>query len=131
MNGLELDDKSILPKGVRLTFPMQAIHQDEDFYPNALNFDAFRFSRPYETKRADLNRKFESGDTITDTFLAFGNGRHACPGRFFAMHEMKLMLAHVVLNYEVEFMPTRPPMEHLMELKYPAIATQIRVRRKA
>ncbi|MCJ1310155.1 hypothetical protein MMC25_003816 [Agyrium rufum] len=29
--GLQLDDKSILPKGVRMTFPMQAIHHDESF----------------------------------------------------------------------------------------------------
>ena len=115
-----MDDGSILPKGV--------IHSDDTFYPGAAIFDAFRFSRPYEAARE--RGKFESGDAITDTFLVFGNGRHACPGRFFAMHEMKLMVAHIVTTYEVERMKERPPMDHLMELKYPAIKTLIRVRRK-
>lgn len=40
------------------------------------------------------------GATAPD-FLAWGYGRAACPGRFFAAAQMKLMLAHVVLNYDV------------------------------
>lgn len=34
-------------------------------------------------------------------FVAFGHGRHACPGRFFAANELKAMLAHVVSEYDV------------------------------
>ena len=44
----------------------------------------------------------------SETFLAFGHGRHACPGRFFAVHELKLLMAYIVLNYDVEFLPKRP-----------------------
>ncbi|KAF9528913.1 hypothetical protein CPB83DRAFT_853417 [Crepidotus variabilis] len=33
--------------------------------------------------------------------LAFGHGRHVCPGRYFAASELKLMMAHIVMNYDV------------------------------
>ncbi|KAJ7660426.1 hypothetical protein B0H17DRAFT_832480, partial [Mycena rosella] len=43
--------------------------------------------------------------------LPFGTGKHACPGRFFAATELKAMLAHLVLNYDVkaEVEGVRPP----------------------
>ncbi|EEB93346.1 hypothetical protein MPER_08007, partial [Moniliophthora perniciosa FA553] len=36
-------------------------------------------------------------------YLLFGAGRHACPGRFFAVNELKLLLSHVLVNYDVRF----------------------------
>ncbi|KAF7352017.1 hypothetical protein MVEN_01163900 [Mycena venus] len=45
-------------------------------------------------------------------YLSFGLGRHACPGRFFAVNELKLMLAHILENYDLKLDgPTRPPNE--------------------
>lgn len=63
-------------------------------------------------------------------FLGFGYGRHMCPGRFFASHEMKLMLAHIVQHYDIEFMPKRPASQTIMEVKLPAESAEIRVRRR-
>jgi cytochrome P450 len=34
--------------------------------------------------------------------LVFGHGRHACPGRFFAAMELKAMLAHILINYDLK-----------------------------
>lgn len=44
-------------------------------------------------------------------YLIFGHGRHACPGRFFAVNELKLMMAHLLLTYDVKFADDRqvPP----------------------
>lgn len=36
----------------------------------------------------------------TVDFPAFGYGRHACPGRFFAAHEVKLAICHMLLKYD-------------------------------
>lgn len=68
--------------------------------------------------------------TPGDTFLGFGHGKHPCPGRYFAAHEMKLMLAHLVQNYDVERLATRPLQEAIMETKLPSQSTEIRVRRR-
>ncbi|KAF8585253.1 cytochrome P450 [Ramaria rubella] len=35
-------------------------------------------------------------------FLPFGHGRHACPGRPFAANELKAMMAHLVLTYDIK-----------------------------
>ena len=40
--------------------------------------------------------------------MNFGHGRHACPGRFFAALEMKLLLVYVVMNYDVRVIGKRP-----------------------
>ncbi len=34
--------------------------------------------------------------------LHFGHGKHACPGRFFAATELKLVLAHVLTHYDMK-----------------------------
>ncbi|KIJ13765.1 hypothetical protein PAXINDRAFT_13311 [Paxillus involutus ATCC 200175] len=48
-------------------------------------------------------------------YLVFGHGRHARPGRFFAANELKSMLAHVVLSYDIklEDNATRPGSLHV------------------
>jgi cytochrome P450 len=35
-------------------------------------------------------------------FVSFGTGRHACPGRFFAVYEIKALVAHVLMTYDVK-----------------------------
>lgn len=79
-------------------------------YPSPLDFDAFRFSRSRETgpEAHSLDQKNTAVITTSDEFLGFGHGRHACPGRFFATQELKLMLAYLVMNYDVETLPERP-----------------------
>ena len=34
--------------------------------------------------------------------MQFGSGRHACPGRWFASHQIKLVLAAVISRYELK-----------------------------
>lgn len=138
---------------------MAQIHCDEAYYPSATTYDAFRFSRAYEksngitskvngstAEQSDPPTKFQEREDLADrkhqqqqripltrggdTFLAFGTGKHSCPGRFFAAHEMKLMLAYLVQHYDVEYMPKRPAQSHFMEVKMPAKSTIIRIRKR-
>ena len=37
--------------------------------------------------------------------MSFGFGRHACPGRFFAANEIKLILARLLLDYDIRMPP--------------------------
>lgn len=34
--------------------------------------------------------------------MHFGYGRHACPGRFFAANEIKLMLVRLLMDYDIK-----------------------------
>ncbi|KAI7220963.1 hypothetical protein KC333_g2045 [Hortaea werneckii] len=39
---------------------------------------------------------------ISTSFLSFGLGKHSCPGRFFAVQTLKLMLGYLVTRYDFE-----------------------------
>lgn len=78
-----------------------------------------------------LDLKTTSLVTTSDTYLAFGHGRHACPGRFFAAQEMKLMLAYVLQNYDIEKLKEKPPSTMLMGTNVPNEKAKIRVKRRA
>ncbi|ESK83170.1 cytochrome p450 [Moniliophthora roreri MCA 2997] len=92
-------DGTTVPKGVNIGVPVRAIHHDDRYFLNASKFDGFRF--------ADL--RLESGESIkhqmvtpTAEYFLFGNGRHACPGRFFAVNELKALIAHILLTYDLK-----------------------------
>ncbi|KAF4600637.1 hypothetical protein EYR38_005280 [Pleurotus pulmonarius] len=95
--GFTFSDGTHLPQGTFLACAGWAVHHEANIYPNPMEFDGFRFSNMREDGAAT---KHQIVNTTTE-HLAFGHGRHACPGRFFAANELKAMLAHVVLNYDV------------------------------
>ena len=129
-----------------IAVPMEPVHYDEKIYPQARTFNAFRFADPNNvsnivdsfTAKEDLEaeavdaagRKAKSTATLDDAFLGFGFGRHACPGRFFALNEMKVFIAHMLLNYDVEHMKVRPKPLDTVWLKLPLHGGKIRVRRR-
>jgi len=118
--------------GVRMLFPTQDIHLDPDNYEDPKRFDAFRFSRPFEdtkdSSRGEGERELIT--TTTPTFMPFGYGRHACPGRWFAAQSMKQALAYLVLNYDVELVGPPPKRRALLNMMVPPVGAQIRIRRK-
>ncbi|KAJ2993668.1 hypothetical protein NUW58_g1773 [Xylaria curta] len=66
--------------------------------PNA--FDGFRF---YKLRNKPENtNKFQFASTSYDS-MQFGFGNDACPGRFFASNQIKIILAHILLNYDFKF----------------------------
>ncbi|THH28881.1 hypothetical protein EUX98_g5295 [Antrodiella citrinella] len=71
-------------------------HLDEHNYKDATEFN------PWRSVDEGAARGFAS--TTTD-YIAFGQGRHRCPGRHFAAYVMKLMMAYIVLHYDVELDP--------------------------
>jgi cytochrome P450 len=85
-----------LPKGTALSVDTTPMHMGSE-YENPEEFDPWRFYNIQQKtgKRSDIT-------TTSNDFLAFGHGRHACPGRFFAAVEIKLMMAYLVLNYDIK-----------------------------
>ncbi|KNZ80774.1 Ent-kaurene oxidase [Termitomyces sp. J132] len=74
-------DGTVVPKGHIIAVPNFAMHYDEENYVDASVFDGFRFSKMRELQAEG----------------------HACPGRFFAVNELKALLAYTLLNYDVSF----------------------------
>ncbi|EFX01165.1 cytochrome p450 monooxygenase [Grosmannia clavigera kw1407] len=95
MRPIVLSDGTHLPSGTRLLAPQAGYSQDERFYPGADVFDPMRFFQ----QRSGHQFHFTS---IGDANMNFGAGKHACPGRFFAGNEIKMMLAYYLINFEMK-----------------------------
>jgi len=98
-------DGTYIPKGTLVEVAVFATHRDDTNYPEPSKFSPFRFVD--KNSKENDGRKADMVSTHAD-FLAFGHGVHACPGRFFAADMLKLMMAHVVMNYDVKLAGGRP-----------------------
>lgn len=47
--------------------------------------------------------------TTGPNHLSFGHGKHACPGRFFAVIEAKIVVVHLLLNFDLTLAPSTDP----------------------
>ncbi|KAI9571037.1 cytochrome P450 [Boletus coccyginus] len=92
-------DGTFIPKGTTVVVPSRSLHLDNEHYENAHVFDPFRFSDMRDEEGEGTKHHFVS---TSIEYLPFGHGKHACPGRFFAANELKSMLAHVVMSYDVK-----------------------------
>ncbi|KAI0001032.1 cytochrome P450 [Russula vinacea] len=90
-----------VPAGTVVAAPLSAIHTDGEIYSNPDEFDGFRFAKVREHDGDSMASRHQTG-TTSITHLPFGHGRLACPGRFFATLEMKVLLAHVVITYDLK-----------------------------
>ncbi|KAJ7252482.1 cytochrome P450, partial [Mycena rebaudengoi] len=79
-------------------------HYDPANFDDPTHFYGFRFAKMRErSKHESIKEVFQHSMVSTATdHLVFGHGNHACPGRFFAAAELKAMLVHLVLNYDIK-----------------------------
>ncbi|KAK1983621.1 cytochrome P450 [Colletotrichum cereale] len=104
-----LSDGQVIPAGCIIEIPSIGIYNDDDFFPDADKFDPLRFynMRQSKTEQKTVSKQVEvvanaQFVSVGQTSLTFGYGRHACPGRFFAVNEIKIILATLLLNYDVK-----------------------------
>lgn len=99
MDEVILSDGTRIPKGASIT--VSAHHmRDESIYPDAQTYRGFRF---YDKRQEAGNEHRFQFVTTSPEHLGFGHGIHACPGRFFAANEVKILLAHLLLKYDWKF----------------------------
>ncbi|KZL83889.1 cytochrome p450 [Colletotrichum incanum] len=108
LKSFTLSNGQVIPAGSVIEVPSIGIYTDEEFFPDADKFDPLRFykirqeKKEQETgsKQAEVaaNAQFVS---VGQSSLTFGYGRHACPGRFFAVNEIKMIMATFLLNYDL------------------------------
>ena len=124
---LNLSTGHTIPKGVHITFPSYAISMsaqsivsssdNAESYVPPHEFDGFRFSklRVMEGNESKVcvdasllpqlaadKRQHQFVATSSDS-IHFGHGLHACPGRFFASNEIKVVLIELLQNWDMRF----------------------------
>ena len=109
LKAFTFSDGTVIPRGALIFTAAQA---DPTIRPNPDLFDGFRFFNLEKEQQGNDPRPLTANHggsvrfklvTTTPDYLVWGYGRHACSGRFFAALLLKLVLAHVVLRYDVKF----------------------------
>ncbi|CAO3627492.1 unnamed protein product [Cunninghamella blakesleeana] len=88
----------IIRPGESVYINTYANHFDSDIQNT---IDNLREYKPYRFLNTGKN-----ATKIGDDFLVFGMGKHACPGRWFAVQEIKTLISYIIRKYEV--IPTEP-----------------------
>jgi cytochrome P450 len=101
-------DGLTLPVGTRFGFPIKAMQSDSDNFKCPEEFDGYRFMKTPQEDTAigglsseDTHRS--SATAMSATNLAWGYGTHVCPGRFFAVRCIKIILTKLLLEFDVEW----------------------------
>ncbi|CZS93324.1 related to cytochrome P450 monooxygenase (lovA) [Rhynchosporium agropyri] len=109
-SALTLSTGHTLPKGTRFGFPAWVVHRSPNtpvFNPAknpssklVTEFDGLRF---YNYRKIPGNENKQQFVTASPESLNFGQGTHACPGRFFASNEIKVVLIELLKNWDIRF----------------------------
>ncbi|KAI0809672.1 cytochrome P450 [Xylaria sp. FL0064] len=124
----------LLPTGTIVAVPIESIHYDNDIYPDPHKFNPFRFVVPQseiDHRRSPRYTSSKPATTADDRFFGFGTSQNPCPGRFLVVHEIKLILAHILLNYELHHAEWNPRLPSILAMKVPKLDAMICVRRRA
>ncbi|KAF2088200.1 cytochrome P450 [Saccharata proteae CBS 121410] len=97
MRDLALSDGTVLPTGTLLEINVHS--RDRDLVQDPDVFDGFRYHRLRQQEGMENEHLFFGSSS---EYLNWGAGRHACPGRVLAATEVKMVLANVLMEYDLE-----------------------------
>ena len=80
----------VIPKGTMITAPLPQLHRDPSYWPEPDKFDPMRF---YKEAKAQISPIY---------WQPFGQGPRNCVGMRFAMLEVKMALANILIKYRLE-----------------------------
>ncbi|KAH7357234.1 cytochrome P450 [Rhexocercosporidium sp. MPI-PUGE-AT-0058] len=125
-----LHDGTTLPVGPLIFAPGNAISTDNAIFPNGDTFDGLHF---YKLREASSEAKNKHQLTsISNTQLHFGAGRHACPGRWYASAEIKLIIVSLLSKYDIKLRDgeTRPESIKFQHRNVPDPKAQVLFRKR-
>nr|CAA57874.1 unnamed protein product [Fusarium oxysporum] len=96
---MKLPDGTFVPKGTKLEINTCSIHKDHKLYENPEQFDGLRFHK--WRKAPGKEKRYMYSSSGTDD-LSWGFGRHACPGRYLSAINIKLIMAELLMNYDIK-----------------------------
>ncbi|KAF7372648.1 hypothetical protein MVEN_00127900 [Mycena venus] len=136
-DGFTFSDGSFLPTGSVVQVPIRAVHLDPDNFVDPHVFDGFRFhnmrsaSAP-EGEKASFKQYMGGGCIFLLKVIFPQYERPHGANRFFAATELKAMLAHIVLNYDIKLDTegVRPPDQLFDDLRVPDPKAQVWFRKR-
>ncbi|KAM0186729.1 hypothetical protein ACHAPI_011580 [Fusarium lateritium] len=130
-DGVTFPSGTHVPKGLRIGVPGYSVHQDSEVYTDPNTYVPLRF---YDARQNETDEYVKSArnalPTATKDFLAWGLGRNACPGRFFASNEIKMMIAYALLHYDIGHLAERPRNTWIAQNRIPPMKATLKIRKR-
>lgn len=107
MIDLTLKDGTVIPAGTRVGWAGHMHANDPEFQKDLEDpgkFDPMRSYRKRHANNGEFLHKFKAGQVDTHS-LAFGYGGQACPGRYFAISELKLVMSRMLMELDFALPP--------------------------
>lgn len=90
----------LIRQGDRLSmFPYSALQMDPEIHPEPHSFKYNRFLNPDGSKKTDF---YKAGNKVKFYTMPWGAGVSICPGRFFALNELKQFVFLMLVYFDVE-----------------------------
>lgn len=102
-------------------FPYLSVHMDPDIHPQPTAFKYDRFLNPDGTRKVDF---YKSGKKIHYYSMPWGSGVSMCPGRFFALSEMKIFILLMVMYFDMELLDPDTPVPPIDPVRWGFGTTQ-------
>lgn len=96
-----LSDGTFLPPSTYIAVASGPMAVSTLYHSSPDTFNGFRF----HIQRRQSGDGSVSAHQLTSTgpgTLMFGHGKYACPGRFFASLEVKIILTHIIQHYDLK-----------------------------
>ncbi|RAK81177.1 cytochrome P450 [Aspergillus fijiensis CBS 313.89] len=100
-----LKDGTVIPKGKIVGVTIHHMW-DAELYAEPEKYDPYRFLRMKENPSQE--HKAHAVATSVE-HMGFGHGNAACPGRFFAVAAVKVILSHILMRYEIKSVESEMP----------------------
>jgi cytochrome P450 len=101
---IKLHDGTTLHPGTFISTPAYWAAMDPAIFPNAEEFQPWRwFELRSQAERENRSTVPYLASSISSENLFWGYGRNACPGRFMAATEIKLLVAWMLHHFDITF----------------------------
>ncbi|KAH8651049.1 cytochrome P450 [Xylariales sp. PMI_506] len=106
LEDVTLSDGTVIPKGEGVAVSMHRMW-DPALHASPHQWDGYRFLRMREASKQAAS--WAQLVSTSPDHMGFGYGTHACPGRFFAAHAVKSMMAQMLIQYDWRLLPKQTP----------------------
>ena len=97
---ITLSDGKVIPVGTQICTTSYAVSRDPNIIPQQ-EFDGFRYYKLRQQPGESQRYQYSSPDK---SHLHFGAGFNACPGRWLAERQLKMMVGELLLKYDIKFL---------------------------
>lgn len=104
MKDIKLPDGSILKPGTQICVALLPASMNPDIFPSPGTFDGWRFLKFRTDRDGAVERSIGNQWDATSAqlhSLHWGYGNRTCPGRFLAVHMIKMLIAMIIVRYDI------------------------------